>query len=945
MITVLVEITGYDPVAGAAVTLRATNQNDDRVCHLNGQTWSPAISKEPALRYDLFDGAFAGRIASPTSSLVLAVEAWPDFARYMLTDASLKLWTGTAGDAWGSYTLRFDGRVSAQPAVSSGLATIPFGVDDRWLDKPLLSNYAGTTGIEGPSSLKGQVKPLSLGAPRFVPGVLIDSVNNVVQVSSYGLIEDVEVAMERLARFPAPVADYATYAALIAATIAPGFVATCKAQGLVRHGAPPVGKLSYHVKGDKAGAGGWVRLPGALINRIAVLGGGTGKIDAASLTALDAARPWNLSIYVDAQTTARDLIQRIAASVNAVALVTWLGKLVVVPIGFGTPSMTLDATGAALPPTAPLEQLAIDAPFWRLAIQAVRTWNVHELNEVAFTANLIDRGLYDDAESYREGHVVSLGDGSTFLYVNTTPSTGNDPPTPTSPPTAPASNTWWTQLSPPLVALSGQLTNAVHVVTANSAGVVQSYAGAGGVFEIFDAGSNVSSNFALSTLANPQGLTVGYVGQTYAVTAGLDAGEPSATLTIRATGSGPYAGRSIDRVFSLGKAVAGMAGVYRDVKFKRSLLQPTAPATADPSDWSDGVPAGTETLWMTVADKDATGALIDDWSPPESISGLTPRGQYQAGTTYYLHNSVTFSGGTYVAVQDNFSGQAPTGTAQANAYWDVVAAPGEPGAPATPPSAFSATINLVSGAAVNLRTVADANGYTGLSDATITFKVQSGVTIRGLGSTQNSGAAGGYGIDTGSWPTSDYTITLTLIVESGGIVDGGGGGGGIGSGQAGSAGGDAVYCRVPITITINSGGTVRSGGGGAGGGARYNTGGSPEDRELVGGGGGGGGAPNGSGGTGTNGNTGVGSTGGDGNFGTTSGGGTGGAAGSVSGPTRSGGAGGTGGTYGAAGANGGNASGGITATGGTGGPAGYAVRKNGFTVPVTNNGTMTGTAA
>jgi len=353
---------------------------------------------------------------------------------------------------------------------------------------------------------------------------------------------------------------------------------------------------------------------------------------------------------------------------------------------------------------------------------------------------------------------------------------------------------------------------------------------------------------------------------------------------------------------------------YRDVKYQRSFPRPATPTGDNPSGWYDNVPTGDGSIWQTTATKTSLGTVIGVWSTPTSISGITPRGDYSATATYYANNTVTYGGGTYVATQDNFSGHAPTGTAQANAYWDVYAAPGAAGTPATPPGAFSATINLTSGSAVNLRSLADAAGYTGNSNATVTFNVPNGVTVRGT-------AAGGIGIDTGTWPTGSYTIALTLVVQSGGIVDGGGGDGGLGGfGNVGGAGGDAIYVRVPMTggITINSGGIVRAGGGGGGGGLTTGTGGK------IGGGGGGGGAPNGNGGTG---DTGWISTGADGNAGTTSGGGSGGSPG-----------GGAGGGYAAAGTN-------STNGGGPGGAAGYAVRKNGFTVTVTNSGTMTGTAA
>ena len=374
----------------------------------------------------------------------------------------------------------------------------------------------------------------------------------------------------------------------------------------------------------------------------------------------------------------------------------------------------------------------------------------------------------------------------------------------------------------------------------------------------------------------------------------------------------------------------GTDGDYRDILFRRQYDPPTTPVAFTPSGWSQTVPAGVETLWFTIAQKSAAGALLSGWSEPARLT-ISNRGIYINTETYYQQDIVTKNGGSYILTVSESTGNAPTGTAQSNAYWDVFAAPGDEGAPATPPSAFSSTINLTSSSSgSNLRTLADAAGYTGMSDATITFNVPSGVTVQGL-------ANGGIGIDSGSWPTSSYTITIALVVQGGGKVFGGGGRGGTGgsgaNGTAGSNGGDAVYCRLNMGVTIDASGEIKAAGGGGGGGAGAFV--SGVEPKASGGGGGGGGYPNGSGGAGGVGDGVYGGNGSAGSAGTVSGGGAGGAGGSGSGALA---AGATGAAGGAA------ATSGTTAGGAAGGAAGYAVRKNGNTVGVTNNGTMTGTA-
>lgn len=425
---VIVQIDGYDPVAAAAVSVYAGSHDDPAVCHYNGQTWWPVLGKLSTLRYDLFDGAFTGQITAPSSSLSMQIEPWPNFGRYILADGRLRLWTGGPDDA-GIWTLRFDGRVTGQPNIVDGAAQIDFAVDDRWLDTALLSTYAGTTGAEGPASLKGQAKPLAIGVPRYVPGKLIDSVNSVFQVSAYGSVVSFDTALERLARFSTSVGDYASYAALVAASIPAGRWGSAKAVGMARFGAPPVGQVSFLLQGDNSGTDGHVRKPGAITRRIAALSGGTGKTDDTTLNALDTARPYNLSLYFEDQTTARGVIQNLAASVNAVAGVSWTGKLFVLPVAIGTATVTLAADGSALPPVARVEQIDIASPWQKLAITAERTWAVHTLADIAFTAELIDVGSYAAGTTYREGNIVSLTDGSRWLYTSVTPTSGNAPVT------------------------------------------------------------------------------------------------------------------------------------------------------------------------------------------------------------------------------------------------------------------------------------------------------------------------------------------------------------------------------------------------------------------------------------------------------------------------------------------------------------------------------------
>lgn len=436
LMPIIVQIDAYDPVAAAPVTLRMASDDDVAVCHLNGQIWWPVLDRLPVLAMDFFGGEF-GQVTTAAASLSLAVEPWPDFARYAFADARLQIWHGNYGAVWAGYTLRFDGRVTAQPVIADGRAQIGFAVDDKWLDTPMLATYSGSGGAEGKAAMKGTPKPLAIGAPMGVPGVMLDSAKSILQLSAYGAIESVDVPLERLARqFGSPIADYATYTELDAASVPAGQWATAKAVGLVRMGAPPFGKLCFLMKGDKGGVDGWVRRPGAIIKRFAALAGGATKVSEAAVDALDLARPYDLSVYYDRQITARAAVQEIAASVNAVAGVSLTGQLIVVPIQINSTGLTLRADGSSLPIVGSVRALGISAPWWRLAIGAQPFFDVHGQGEYATettpeagaTRN-VNRGAWSGSSvDYIVGDFVQRNGSSYSVITPHTSTADNGPP-------------------------------------------------------------------------------------------------------------------------------------------------------------------------------------------------------------------------------------------------------------------------------------------------------------------------------------------------------------------------------------------------------------------------------------------------------------------------------------------------------------------------------------
>ena len=197
---------------------------------------------------------------------------------------------------------------------------------------------------------------------------------------------------------------------------------------------------------------------------------------------------------------------------------------------------------------------------------------------------------------------------------------------------------------------------------------------------------------------------------------------------------------------------------------------------------------------------------------------------------------------------------------------------------------------------------------------------------------------------TGSW---DSSTTLQVDIGGSGRIGGGGGDGGRGSvnsggGFAGGQGTSALGVQYsPTQVNVASGGFLVAGfGGGGGGGGAYDHDKNSSRTASGGGGGGGAGIPAGAGGAEGSG----GAEGGPGGSGTTTAAGSGGGGGNNDGEAVAGG-GGTGGSVGEGADNGGTGNGGegSSSGGGSAGSDGAAIRRNsGFTVNVSNSGTLSG---
>ncbi len=550
MLACLLTIAPLDKSTGDRFTMRLSSIADRRVCGLNNVAWEPAITEAPALGMQFWNGGFesstdAGKI-SFTIGLAQAKKSYPAAVDAVWIGAEVEVFLGRVGAAW-PWTSRFKGRVTS---VGDGWPSVqitavvdiePFNVD------VLNLTYAGTGEAEGGSDLTNRVKPLALGHPRNVEPVLIDAVNNVHQFSAYGPIEAVETLYERASAFTAAIADYADFDALVAADINPGEWATCLAEGLIRLGAPAYGIITGDIKGH-AVTGTAPRGAGALVEVLAdIVGLDSGLIASTALAALDGEGATNSDLMLTEQVKFLEAARRLVLPCNWQVVITNAGVLTVLkPEITGAADFTLHAQGKRVPLVVDTTEQQVSLPFKKTTMAAERCWRVHTLDEIATGYNLIDRGNYDAAEVYRSGNIVTMPDGSRWLFVSDEPQAGVTPGT---------DGTVWELVQEASASnYTARLTNAAHVVNADSSGTVASFSGAGGTFVVEDASGSAVSGITFS-IVSQTGVTMTINASTglYAVTA-MSATQGTATL--RAT----LGSLTFDLVYSIAKAIAGTNG-------------------------------------------------------------------------------------------------------------------------------------------------------------------------------------------------------------------------------------------------------------------------------------------------------------------------------------------------------------------------------------------------
>lgn len=381
----LARITPLHRATGERRQIHVASANLREITGLDGKVWEPAMVSAPSLSIRLFNGDFQAAVEPGTALLPIHLGAlkitypWVDECAW--AGAEVEIWAGEAGETW-PWRQIFRGQIKG---FDRKIQVLNLTAETAFDDKDVLTlNYAGTGGAEGDTDLAGKLKPLVFGWAKNVEPLLINAVNSVYQFSGYGPIEAVTTLFERGSDFGAVTNDYASYALLVAATIAPGKWASCLAEGLIRLGAPQFGVITADIKGHAISTA-TPRLSGAIIAALAGMAGiDTSRIETATLAAMDAAAPYPVNLVVTDQIKFTDLARRMALPCNHQAGVSLLGNFFALAISLAyTPGLTLDAQGLALPQIVESTEQDVSVPYTKTIMGANRSWRVHSADEVA----------------------------------------------------------------------------------------------------------------------------------------------------------------------------------------------------------------------------------------------------------------------------------------------------------------------------------------------------------------------------------------------------------------------------------------------------------------------------------------------------------------------------------------------------------------------------------
>ncbi|KAA0592942.1 hypothetical protein J2848_005702 [Azospirillum lipoferum] len=274
------------------------------------------------VRRSLFDGSAVGGFSETSfgSATLANDDGGLDWLADLDWDGRLVeiLYTPKERPALSDFAVLFSG--AAEQLVPGDLIEIQLRDLVVLLDVPASrGQFGGTGGIDGTAELKGRYKPWLIGRRRQIEPVLIDAANNVYMVDPAGF-SSLLATRDKGVAYPAAVGDYASYDALVAASLTGTDVATSKAAGLIRLGQAPAGRFTIDAEGVKV-SGGWIYRFADLVRHLVTsmtTVTGASLLDA-SFTTFNTLQPAVLGYWCDGSSVpkVRDVIDQIADSVGA----------------------------------------------------------------------------------------------------------------------------------------------------------------------------------------------------------------------------------------------------------------------------------------------------------------------------------------------------------------------------------------------------------------------------------------------------------------------------------------------------------------------------------------------------------------------------------------------------------------------------------------------------
>lgn len=332
----LAHLTVYDPTLPGLRTLYFSSQGftsgatppPGGVAHT---AYEPRIQQPAVLRRDCFDRGTTGgesRVGYGALELVNLDGGLDYLADLGIDGQPISLILGSmarnGAPVWETVLV---GTVE-QPAIGWSSVTLRLRDRQAELAKPLsAATFAGTNalpaGLEGVDDIKGKTKPVCFGKVFNVSPPMVNTSRLIYQVST-GAISTVSAVYDRGLGLSKG-ADYASQADMETTAPSASTFRVWPAGGYFRLGSSPTGIVTADVT---QGASASDRTTAQLIKQIALsMGIAAGDINAADVTALDAANSAEVGYWTDSSDDANEALDDLANSIGAWWGFDRLGKL------------------------------------------------------------------------------------------------------------------------------------------------------------------------------------------------------------------------------------------------------------------------------------------------------------------------------------------------------------------------------------------------------------------------------------------------------------------------------------------------------------------------------------------------------------------------------------------------------------------------------------------